>query len=107
MQEFRSIDAIHQFKVDRGVYFLPAFGPADLEPVGAIAKLTPQEQVGAFGALLSDRARTRRGPFLRRLTGWKSPEEAVECLSIAQKARLFKAWSSGAGEPGESSSSAD
>lgn len=107
MQEFRSADAIHQFKVDRGVYFLPAFGPADLEPVGAIGELKPVDQVAALQTLLAERARCHRGSFLRALTGWKSPAEAVTCLSIKQASDLFKAWSSGAGEPGESSSSAD
>ena len=108
MQEFRSIDAIHQFKVDRGFYFLPAFGLTDLEPTAAIGKLKdPAEQVAAMDALLAARVQSRRGPFLRALTGWRDPQAALIALSVKQRSDLFKAWTSGAGSPGESSSSAD
>ena len=108
MQTFRSIDAIHQFKVDRGVYFLPAFGIADLAPTAEIGKHeSAADQAEAMDALLGARVQSRRGPVLRFLSGWKSPSAALFSLSIKQRSDLFKAWTSGSGEPGESSSSAD
>lgn len=108
MQEFRSIDATHQFKVDSGVYFLPAYSFVDLEPTAAIGNLkSPADQSKAMDDLLRSRVLCRRGPVLRFFSGWMSPSKALAALSIKQRSDLFKAWASGVGSPGEPSSSAD
>ena len=107
MQEFKSADARHTFKVDRGVYYLPGFSIEDIEPLSALAELPPAEQASGFRGVLADRVQCDRSPFLRLLTGWKSPREAVDSLSVAQASDLFKGWAMSAKvTPGESSGSA-
>jgi hypothetical protein len=108
MQTFDLADARHTFQVDRGVYYLPGFSIDDIEPLSALADLTPKEQAAGFREALASRAQCERGPFLRFLSGWKAPRDAVEALSIKQASDLFKEWAKAAKvTPGESSSSAD
>jgi hypothetical protein len=108
LQTFNSADARHTFKVDGGVYFLPGFSIDDIEPLSALADLTPKEQAAGFREVLASRVACERGALLRWLTGWKSPRAAVEALSIQQASDLFKGWAAAAKvTPGESSSSAD
>jgi hypothetical protein len=108
LQTFNSADARHTFKVDGGVYFLPGFAIEDIEPLSELAALPPKEQAAGFREVLASRVQCERGAFYRFLSGWKSPREAVEALSIKQSADLFKEWAKAAKvTPGESSSSAD
>jgi hypothetical protein len=108
MQTFNSADARHTFRVDGGVYFLPGFSIDDIEPLSALAELSPKEQAAGFREVLASRVACERGAFARFLTGWKSPREAVEALSIQQASDLFKGWAAAAKvTPGESSSSAE
>lgn len=107
MQEFSSRDAIHEFKVDKGTYYLPAFSVEDVETVSNLAALSPKEQAAQFPKVIAARARCHRGALTRLLLGWRAPEEAVASLSLAQASELFKGWAASAGAPlGESSSSA-
>lgn len=108
MQTFNLADARHTFQVDRGVYYLPGFSIEDIEPLSALAELPPKEQAAGFREVLASRVLCERGPVARFLSGWKSPRDAVEALSIVQASDLFKEWAKAAKvTPGESSSSAD
>jgi hypothetical protein len=107
VQSFSTSDSAHRFTVDGAGYRLSAIDAPDIEVIGRFADLKPQDAAVEMREFLAQRAVADRGPFLRWLTGQKAPRAAVESLALAQTAELFKAWASGVGSPGESSSSAD
>lgn len=102
----------HEFTVRRARYYLD---PIDLESaarMSALQELPFQQQIDGLGELLAEKAQSNTPTWWLRLTGRKSPADAVRSLSMTQQARLFQQWirgnasSMGMVVPGESSGSA-
>lgn len=103
----------HNFTVRGGRYHLEPLDFDAAARMAALQELPFQEQIDGLAKLLAEKAASDTPTWWLRLTGRKTPADAVQSLSMTQQARLFQEWlrgnasSMGMVVPGESSGSAN